>query len=113
MGLDETMWDAFSEAVLALAVFGLASALLNMYRKYTRKNLKPIKTAKAASPHVTHPWTMKKLARCQADMSNACTEMAGSTKQPSLSKAGGASTAPAPARTGPASSAATQLSEAD
>ena len=37
LALEETMRDALAEAALALTVFGLASAMLQSYRKHNRK----------------------------------------------------------------------------
>jgi len=41
--LDETMWDAFAEGILAFIVLGGASLSVKMYRKQTGKILKPKK----------------------------------------------------------------------
>lgn len=38
LGLDETIWDAFAEAAVALTVFAVTSLLLKVYRKQASKN---------------------------------------------------------------------------
>jgi pentatricopeptide repeat protein len=43
LGLDEAVWDAVAEAVLALLVFGLASVAMRHYRGKTQKPLKQSK----------------------------------------------------------------------
>jgi len=44
LGLDEALWDTVAEAALALAVFGLASAVVTAYRKGSSKSSRPQKS---------------------------------------------------------------------
>merc|ERR1719424_676338 len=52
------MWDALTEAVMALFVFGAASALMQSYRKRNCKNIKP----KLVKNPCMSPVAMKKVA---------------------------------------------------
>jgi pentatricopeptide repeat protein len=42
-GVEENLWDALSEAALALAVFAIASIFLKMHRRHKAKSAKPSK----------------------------------------------------------------------
>merc|ERR1719424_2000257 len=57
------MWEALTEAALALAVFGSASALMQSYRKRTSKSARPQNPKHAVSTEsMPAPVAMKKVA---------------------------------------------------
>merc|ERR1719272_1391791 len=56
------MWEALTEAALALAVFGSASVLMQAYRKRTPKNARPQNPKLVTTQSMPAPVAMKKVA---------------------------------------------------
>jgi len=69
--LDESLWEAFAEGILAFIVLGGASLLVRMYRKQTGKNLKPKKKTVNSLYVAPSQTTMDSAARARADMSGS------------------------------------------